>query len=49
MKLPCYTLYGKLIDQFNFYSIYMENENWQEIDTAEDLKKAISLIEKINS
>lgn len=48
-NLPCYTLYSKLINHIDFYSIYMENENWQEIDTAEDLKKAISLIEKINS
>ena len=49
-NLPCYTLYGKLINQISFYSIIMENENWQEIDNLEDLEKAKkNIITKLNN
>mgnify|MGYP001484932625 CR=1 FL=1 len=39
-KIHCFSLFSKLVDIINYYPIYIDDKNWIEIDTIEDLEKA---------
>jgi L-glutamine-phosphate cytidylyltransferase len=49
VKLPCYTLFSKLIHKSTYFGINITHNPWFEVDTIEDLEKAKNLWSEIKS
>lgn len=39
-RLPCFGLFGKLLNRIDYHAVFLKEDKWCEIDTVEDIEKA---------
>jgi choline kinase len=39
LQLPCFTLFSRLVNRVPFYTEFIDDDKWFEVDTVEDLKQ----------